>query len=197
MRLLHTAAKTNAVFDDPNLVSHAGLVPAVRLAENVGLEELVGEHVRVSAEVGANPGAKIGSLVAGMIAGADGIDGMDLLRHGAVPATFGGIRAPSTLGSFLRALTHGTVRQLAAVHRRVLARLAAHTPPAAGCGGAGVCGCRFGAAAGVWGQQAGRGVRARQDRLEVTAGAWPQRAHRHRQHAAGRAGGHRGAVAGR
>jgi hypothetical protein len=70
MRLLHTAAKTNATFDDPNLVSHAGLVPAVRLAENVGLEELVSEHVRVSAEVGANPGAKIGSLVAGMIAGA-------------------------------------------------------------------------------------------------------------------------------
>jgi len=71
---------------------------------------------------------KIGSLVAGMIAGADTIDGMDLLRHGAIPATFGGIRAPSTLGSFLRAFDHGNVRQLAAVHRRVLARLAEQTP---------------------------------------------------------------------
>ncbi|MBV9163435.1 MAG: transposase [Pseudonocardiales bacterium] len=128
MRLLHTAARTNAVFDDPNLVSHAGLVPAMRLASNVGLEDLVTEHVHVSAEVGANPGVKVGSLVAGMIAGADNIDGMDLLRHGAVPAAFAGIRAPSTLGSFLRALTHGNVRQLAAVYRRVLARLAAHTP---------------------------------------------------------------------
>jgi hypothetical protein len=128
MRLLHTAAKTNATFDDPNLVSHAGLVPAVRLAENVGLEELVGEHVQVAAKVGANPGLKVGSLVAGMVAGADGIEGMDLLRHGAIPATFGGIRAPSTLGSFLRAFTHGNVRQLAAVHRRVLARLAVQTP---------------------------------------------------------------------
>jgi hypothetical protein len=39
--------------------------------------------------------------VAGLIAGADSIEGMDLLRHGAIPATFGGIRAPSTLGSFL------------------------------------------------------------------------------------------------
>jgi hypothetical protein len=128
MRLWHTAAKTGARFDDPNLVSHAGLVPAMRLASNVGLEELVAEHVRVAAKVGANPGVKIGSLVAGMIAGADGIEGMDLLRHGAIPATFTGIRAPSTLGSFLRALTHRNVRQLAAVYRRVLARLAAQTP---------------------------------------------------------------------
>src|SRR5215469_8141268 len=132
MRLSHTAAKTSARFDDPNLVSHAGLVPVMRLADNVGLEELVAQHVHVAAKVGANPGVKIGSLVAGMIAGADDIDGMDLLRHGAIPATFGGIRAPSTLGSFLRAFNHGTVRQLAAVHRRLLARLAARTPLLAG-----------------------------------------------------------------
>lgn len=74
MRLLHTAAKTRATFDDPNLVSHAGLVPAVRLAENVGLEELVAEHVHVAAKVGADPDLKLGSLVAGMIAGADTIE---------------------------------------------------------------------------------------------------------------------------
>ena len=128
MRLLHTAAKTHAAFDDPNLVSHAGLVPAVRLAQNTGLEDLVAQHVRVAAKVGANPDLKIGSLVAGMVAGADTIDGMDLLRHGAIPATVGGIRAPSTLGSFLRAFDHGNVRQLAAVHRRVLTELAARTP---------------------------------------------------------------------
>jgi Transposase DDE domain group 1 len=128
MRLLHTAAKTHARFDDPNLVSYAGLVPAVRLASNVGLEDLVAEHVQVTAEVGANRGVKVGSLVAGMVAGADSIDGMDLLRHGAIPATFAGIRAPSTLGSFLWAFDYGTVRQLAAVHRRVLARLAEQTP---------------------------------------------------------------------
>jgi hypothetical protein len=128
MRLLHSAAKTQATFDDPNLVSHAGLVPAVRLAQNIGLQDLVAEHVRVAAKVGANPDLKIGSLVAGMVAGADTIDGMDLLRHGAIPATVGGIRAPSTLGSFLRAFDHGNVRQLAAVHRRVLAELAARTP---------------------------------------------------------------------
>src|SRR4030081_781438 len=62
MRLLHTAAKTGASFDDPNLVSYAGLVPAVRLVENVGLEDLVASHVRVAAKVGANPGLKVGSV---------------------------------------------------------------------------------------------------------------------------------------
>jgi hypothetical protein len=123
VRLLHAAAKTHVRFDDPNLVSHAGLVPVMRLAELVGLEELVAKHVRVDAKVGANPGVKVGSLIAGMVAGADDIDGMDLLRHGALPDTFGGIRAPSTLGSFLRAFDHGNVRQLARVHRRVLAGL--------------------------------------------------------------------------
>ncbi|MDN5760004.1 MAG: IS1380 family transposase [Tomitella sp.] len=109
-------------------MSHAGLVPAMRLAELVGLERLAARHVRVNAEVGANAGLKIGSLIAGMVAGADDIEGMDLLRHGAIPATFGGIRAPSTLGSFLRAFDHGNVRQLAAVGRRVLAELASRTP---------------------------------------------------------------------
>jgi len=128
VQLLHAAAKTHASFDDPNLVSHAGLVPVMRLAELVGLEELVAHHVRLNAQVGANAGVKVGSLIAGMIAGADDIDGMDLLRHGALPDTFGGIRAPSTLGSFLRAFTHGHVRQLSAVHRQVLAELAARTP---------------------------------------------------------------------
>jgi hypothetical protein len=128
MRLLHAAARTHATFDDPNLVSHAGLVPAVRLAQNVGLEDLARRHVRVAAKVGANAGLTIGALVAGMVAGADTIDGMDLLRHGAFPATIGGIRAPSTLGSFLRAFDHGNVRQLAAVHRRVLTELAGRAP---------------------------------------------------------------------
>lgn len=64
---------------------HAGLVPAVRLADNVDLEELAADHV----QVGTNPSVKIGSLVAGMIVGANGIDGMDLLRHGAIPAGSG------------------------------------------------------------------------------------------------------------
>ena len=53
-----------------------------------------------------------------MIGGADGIDDMDLLRHGAMDALFGGIRAPSTLGSHLRSYTWGNVRQLEAMTAR-------------------------------------------------------------------------------
>ena len=63
-----------------------------------------------------------------MAAGADSIDDMDVLRHGAMTEVFGGIRAPSTLGSFLRSFTWGNVRQLDAVARRLLARLASAAP---------------------------------------------------------------------
>jgi hypothetical protein len=76
-------------------------VPATRLVERFGLERFVTERVRVDAPVGSNAGIKIGSLIAGMIAGADAIDGMDTLRHGAIPTTFAAIRAPSTLGSLV------------------------------------------------------------------------------------------------
>ena len=41
MRLLHSLAKAHASFDDPNLVSHAGLVPVMALAERAGLADLV------------------------------------------------------------------------------------------------------------------------------------------------------------
>ncbi|MFF3710597.1 hypothetical protein [Streptomyces phaeochromogenes] len=49
------------------------------------------------------------SLVGGMAVGADSIDGMDRLRHGAMGRLFSGVRASSTLGSFLRPFTHGHV----------------------------------------------------------------------------------------
>ena len=64
---------------------------------------------------GANAGAKVSSLVAGMVAGADSIDDMALLRHGAMGTLFDRPYAPSTLGSFLREFTFGHVRQLDAV----------------------------------------------------------------------------------
>jgi hypothetical protein len=63
-----------------------------------------------------------------MVAGADSIADMDLLRHGAMPRLFAGVRAPSTLGTFLRAFRFGHVRQLDAVAARVLAGLARHAP---------------------------------------------------------------------
>ena len=117
MRLLHGLAKTCATFDDANLVSRAGLVPVMALAQRAGLGGLVAEHVRIGHRCGVNAHLKVPCLAAGMIAGADSIDDMDLLRHGAMPALFGGIRAPSTLGSFLRAFTWGNVLQLEQVSR--------------------------------------------------------------------------------
>ena len=75
-----------------------------------------------------NAQVKVGCLVAGMVAGADSIDDLDVLRHGALPTLFGGVRAPSTLGSFLRAFTWGNVLQLQKVSRLLLAGLAGRTP---------------------------------------------------------------------
>jgi len=128
VRLSHDPPKISACFDDPNLVSRAGLVPVMGLAERAGLAALAREHVRIADGCGVNAGAKIGCLVAGMAAGADSIDDMDMLRHGAMPDLFEGIRAPSTLGSFLRSFTFGNVRQLEKVHRELLAALARRAP---------------------------------------------------------------------
>ena len=128
MRLSHDLPKTHASFDDPNLVSRAGLVPVMALAENAGLSDLVSEHLSAGGRCGVNAQLKVGCLVAGMAAGADSIDDLDVLRHGAMGELFTGIRAPSTLGSFLRSLTWGNVRQLDAVARRMLAELARQVP---------------------------------------------------------------------
>ena len=134
MRLSHDPARTHASFDDPNLVSRAGLVPLMALAGRCGLADLAGEHVKIASRTGVNPDLKIPCLVAGMAAGADSIDDMDVLRHGAMTEVFGGIRAPSTLGSFLRSFTWGNVRQLDAVARQFLGALAAGTPLLPGAG---------------------------------------------------------------
>lgn len=89
---------------------------------------LVAEQVTVSHPCGANPHLKVASIVAGMAAGADSIDDLDVIRHGGMGRLFGGLRAPSTLGSFLRALSWGNVRQLEKVNRSMLGRLARHAP---------------------------------------------------------------------
>ena len=128
MRLLHELAKIHATFDDPHLVSQAGLVPVMALAQRAGLGSLAAEHVRIARPCGVNAPVKIACLAAGMAAGADSIDDMDLLRHGAMGVLFGGIRAPSTLGSFLRSFTFGNVLQLQKAHRQFLAELARRTP---------------------------------------------------------------------
>ena len=125
MRVCHNVS---AIFDDPNLIGTAGLVPVMALAQKAGLADLVAEHVSVTGSAGANAGLKIGSLVAGMVAGADSIEDMDLVRHGGMDRVFAGHRAPTTLGTHLRAYTFGHVRQLDAVACRFLGNLAEQVP---------------------------------------------------------------------
>ena len=135
MQLSHTRPVASACFDDPNLVSCAGLVPMAALAEKCGLSRLADEHITVPTDKGANPDRKVFSLVAGMVAGADSIDDMAVLRHGAMGTVFDRPYAPSTLGSFLREFTFGHVRQLDAVASRLLTGLAQRSPVLAGIDG--------------------------------------------------------------
>lgn len=128
MQLSHDLSQTSAVFDEDNLVACAGLVPVMALARRAGLGALVGRHLTLKGPGAPNAPAKVACLVAGMAAGADSIEDMDLLRHGAMTKLFGGLRAPSTLGVFLRSFSFGHARQLEAVATRFLAALAGRAP---------------------------------------------------------------------
>ena len=127
MQLFHSPPVASAVFDEPNLVSFAGLVPVMAIARRAGLARLADTWLSVPTDNGANAGLKVCSLVAGMAAGADSIDDLGVLRHGAMDRVLGRSYAPSTLGSFLRAMKFGHVRQLDAVASRFLTALAADT----------------------------------------------------------------------
>src|SRR6195952_1175135 len=128
MQLSHSRPVRRAVFDEPNLLAAAGLVPVVALADRVGLRSLADEFLTVPTDKGANPGLKVTSLVAGMVAGADSIDDMAILRHGGMRRVFDACYAPSTLGSFLRSFRFGHVRQLDAAASRTLIGLAGQAP---------------------------------------------------------------------
>ncbi len=122
---MQASHKVSAVFDDPNLLGSAGLVPVMRLAERAGLHDLLEQRLSVPCP---NAGMKAAGVVAGMLAGADSIDDLDVLRHGGMNRVFTGVRAPSTLGTFLRGFTFGHVRQIDAVSSRVLAGLSSAVP---------------------------------------------------------------------
>src|SRR4051794_23912183 len=128
MRLSHGSSALSASFDDPNVVSVGGLAPALALAQTCRLGDLVAAKLTLKAAGGVNAAVKVPALVAGMVAGADSIADIDLLRHGGMGRLFTGVRAPSTLGTFLRAFRFGRVRQLGAVAARVLAGLARNAP---------------------------------------------------------------------
>lgn len=127
MQSVYAPASVDVAFDEPNVISDAGLVPLIALAEQVGLPDLVLEHLAIvdaDNSAGANPDAKVMSLVAGMAAGADSIEDIDRLRQTGNRVVFEQMRAPSTLGTFLRAFTHGHVQQLNTVLRQCLLGLA-------------------------------------------------------------------------
>jgi hypothetical protein len=121
-----------AAFDDPNVVSCAGLVPVMRLADQVGLHGAVTGRVRLPTDKGSNPAGKLATIVAGMLAGSDSIADLDVARHGGMRSLFTSVYAPSTLGSFLRTFTHGHVRQLQGAARDTLIGLAGRAPILAG-----------------------------------------------------------------
>ena len=115
------------MFDDDNLVSSAGLVPVMALAQQTGLVRLLDEKVRITAprikSGAANPAPKLATLIAGMVAGADCIDDIDVIRSGGMRTLFGGVYAPSTVGTLLREFTFGHARQLESVLREHLVAL--------------------------------------------------------------------------
>jgi hypothetical protein len=101
-------------FDEPRLVSDAGLLLTATLVDRLGIEELVNQTVRPGDVPGAAmPGRKVMTMLHGMLAGADSIDDMNVLRAGSTGLILGhGVMAPSTLGAFLTAFTFGHIRQL-------------------------------------------------------------------------------------
>ena len=107
MQFKHSNRAVSVPFDDPNLVSSAGLIPMMVLAVKTGFGAVVDERVKLPGYFGANAGLKVIALVAGMLTGEDSIDDIAVLRHGALRKLFKGTYAPSTLGSFLRAFTFG------------------------------------------------------------------------------------------
>ena len=116
--------RIHVAFDDHRLVANAGLLLPVTLAHHLGLGELVNRHVDLGRAPGrANTGDKMLTLVASALAGGDCIDDADALRTGSSAQVLGCVvKAPSTLGIFLRSFRWGHVRQLDRVSRQLLVR---------------------------------------------------------------------------
>ena len=128
MKVSHRFVEGSAKFDENNIVSCAGLVPVMTLAQETRLQELITQKVSVEASKvasgAANPAPKLATLIAGMCAGADSIDDVNILRSGGMKHLFGNVYAPSTVGTLMRELTFGHNRQLESVLRDHVVELA-------------------------------------------------------------------------
>jgi hypothetical protein len=164
------------------------MVPVMALAERAGLPELLAEHVRPGGGCGVNAPAKVGCLVAGMAAGADSIDDMGLLRHGAMGVLFSGVRARPRSAPTCAPIRGGTCCSW----RRPGAGAAGPAAPpgaaAAGRGRARLRGHRLHAETGLRAQEGRLPLRPHQDPGQVSAGPRVERAGRRGQHPAGRPG---------
>ena len=116
--------RIHLAFDNHSLVANAGLILPATLAHHPGLGELVDRHVDLGDAPGqANAGDKLLTLAASALAGGDRIDDADARRTGGTAAAMGCVvKAPSTLGTFLRGFRWGRARQLDRVSREVIAR---------------------------------------------------------------------------
>lgn len=109
-------------FDEPTLVPAAGLIAPAAFVQRLGLGELFTERLRLD-KFGANSDIKALTVIGSMLAGGDSIDDTDLMRAGANEQLLGETRAPSTIGSWLRAFRWHNARESDAISRELLARL--------------------------------------------------------------------------
>jgi hypothetical protein len=120
----HNLAAVSVTFDEDNLVPDAGLLAPAVLAQRLGIGGLMRQRVRLDRDRpgAANTDAKALTVLGAMLAGADSIEDVDVLRAGAAEKLFDDVRAPSTIGVWLRAFKWSNVRQLDAVCRETLKR---------------------------------------------------------------------------
>jgi len=124
MRSSHTLDRIDTAFDDDHLVADAGLLLPATLALHLGLRGLVDRFLDLGRAAGrSNVGDKLLTLIMSSLAGGDCIDDAGALRAGGTERVLGfSVKAPSTLGTFLRSFRWGHVRQLDRVSRELLAR---------------------------------------------------------------------------
>lgn len=115
----HSLDRVSVTFDDDRAVADAGLILPATLGQRLGLEQATDALVGV----GYRPGRKAATVVHGILAGADCIDDLDILRTGATERVLGlTAMAPSTVGTWLRSMTFGHVRQLDRLAETLLGR---------------------------------------------------------------------------
>ena len=104
MRSSRNLDRIGVVFDDARQVADAGLLLPATLAEHLGLKGLVERFLDLGRAAGrANVGDKLLTLVFSALAGGDCIDDAAALRAGRTERVLPvSVKAPSTLGTFLR-----------------------------------------------------------------------------------------------